>query len=395
MPGFLFSAKIRGIDWIATRGGMQNTSQTIRCMVASGGTGGHVYPALAAAEALMADYPQAKICFVGSGGLERELVKESGVAFAAYDEVSAGPMAGVSLLRRLRSLFSYGVGMVQALGLIARHRPQALLLTGGWSGFPVALAAWLRRVPVMIYLPDIEPGGTIRMLRRLAKLIAITVPESEVYFPDTPTVVTGYPLRAAFRAATREAAIEHFSLDAGRKTLLVFGGSRGARSINWALMDILPELLADGLQVLHVSGTLDWSEVEARRAKLADATHYHAYAYLHHDMALAFAAADLAVSRAGASTLGEFPYFGLPSILVPYPHAWRYQKVNADWLAERGAAVRLDDDRMGAELLPTIRVLLGDETRLNAMRDCTRALARPDGASRLAEALVHLAGGIP
>lgn len=372
---------------------MKHTNEPIRCMVASGGTGGHVYPALAAAEALIADYPQTELYFVGSGGLERELVKESGVAFAAYDEVSAGPIAGMSVTRKLRSLFSYGVGVVQALGLIQRHKPQALLLTGGWCGFPVAVAAWLRRVPVMIYLPDIEPGGTIRMLRRLAKQIAITVPESVEYFPNTPTVVTGYPLRAGFREATRGAAVAHFGLDAGRRTLLVFGGSRGARSINRALLDILPDLLADGLQVLHISGTLDWPEVEARRAKLADATHYHAYAYLHHDMALAFAAADLAVSRAGASTLGEFPYFGLPSILVPYPHAWRYQKVNADWLAERGAAVRLDDERMGAELLATIRVLLNDETRLKAMRDCTRALARPDGASRLAEALVHLAGG--
>jgi UDP-N-acetylglucosamine--N-acetylmuramyl-(pentapeptide) pyrophosphoryl-undecaprenol N-acetylglucosamine transferase len=373
---------------------MTNTSEPIRCMVASGGTGGHVYPALAAAEALTADYPKAKLYFVGSGGLERELVKESGVAFAAYDEVSAGPIAGVSWLRKLRSLVRYGVGVVQAWGLMARYRPQALLLTGGWSGFPVALAAWLRRVPVMIYLPDIEPGGTIRSLRRLVKQVAITVPESAAYFPNTPTVVTGYPLRAAFRAATREEALKHFGLDAGRKTLLVFGGSRGARSINRALLDILPELLADGIQVLHVSGTLDWAEVEAARAKL-DNPHYHAYAYLHHDMALAFSAADLAVSRAGASTLGEFPYFGLPSILVPYPHAWRYQKVNADWLAERGAALRLDDERMGTELLPTIRVLLSDEPRLNAMRDCAHALAQPDGASRLAEALVHLAGGLP
>jgi undecaprenyldiphospho-muramoylpentapeptide beta-N-acetylglucosaminyltransferase len=372
---------------------MKHTGEHSRYMVASGGTGGHVYPAVAAAEALAAHDPQANVYFVGSGGLERELVKESGVAFAAYDEVSAGPVAGVSLPRKLLSLMQYGAGVIQALGLLRRYQPQALLLTGGWSGLPVALAAWLRRVPVMIYLPDIEPGAAIRSLRRLAKQVAVTVPESERYFPDTPTVVTGYPLRAAFKVATREAAQAHFGLDAGRRTLLVFGGSRGARSINRALLDILPDLLADGVQVLHVSGTLDWPEVEARRAALPDSTHYHAYAYLHHEMALAFAAADLVVSRAGASTLGEFPYFGLPSILVPYPHAWRYQKVNADWLAEQGAAVRLDDERLGAELLPLIRVLLNDETRLNAMRDCARALARPDGASRLAAALVHLAGG--
>lgn len=369
------------------------TKSTIRCMIAAGGTGGHVYPALAVAEALTAEYPQAALYFVGSGGLERQLVKESGVNFAAYDEVRAGPIAGVSWPRRLASMVSYGIGIAQAMRLMLRYRPQVLLLTGGWSGLPVALAAWLPRVPVMIFLPDIEPGATIRALRRLASQVALTVPESAVYFPQTPTLVTGYPLRRHFQTATREAAVAHFGLEADRRTLLVFGGSRGARSLNRALLDILPELLADGLQVLHVSGTLDWPEVEARWAALSDSAGYHAFAYLHHDMALAMAAADLVVSRAGASTLAEFPVFGLPSVLVPYPHAWRYQKVNADYLAERGAALRLDDERLAQDLLPAIRALFEDGQRLEAMRASARTLARPDGATRLATALVHLAGG--
>ncbi|MBZ0300000.1 MAG: UDP-N-acetylglucosamine--N-acetylmuramyl-(pentapeptide) pyrophosphoryl-undecaprenol N-acetylglucosamine transferase [Anaerolineae bacterium] len=364
----------------------------MRILIAAGGTGGHVYPALAAAEALMRANPQISLCFVGSGGLERGLVRESGIPFAAYDEVRAGPVAGVSWARKLLSAVDYAIGFVQASALLRRWRPQALLLTGGWSGLPVAMAAWLGRVPVLIFLPDIEPGATIRTLRRLARQVALTVPESDSYFPRTPTIVTGYPLRAAFQQATREAAIAHFGLDEERKTLLVFGGSRGARSINRALLDILPDLLADGVQVLHVSGTLDWPEVEARRDALGSPDHYHAYAYLH-EMPLAFAAADLAVSRAGASTLAEFPYFGLASILVPYPHAWRYQKVNADYLAERGAALRMDDERLAEDLLPAIRAFLQDEARLATMRACARALARPDGADRLAAALIHLAGG--
>ncbi len=362
-------------------------------MIAAAGTGGHIYPALAAAEALNGAYPQARLYFVGSRGLERGLVKESGVTWAAYDEVRAGPVAGVHPFRKLTSMLEYGVGFIQAMGLFQRYQPQALLLTGGWSGLPVALAAWLQRVPIMIFLPDIEPGATIRRLRRLASQVALTVPESRVYFPETPTVVTGYPLREDFRRATRDAAQVHFGLDPARQTLLVFGGSRGARSINRALLDILPELLADGVQIIHVTGTLDWPEVEARRAALPDSTHYHAYAYLHHEMGLAQAAADLVVSRAGASTLAEFPYFGLPSILVPYPHAWRYQKVNADYLTERGAALRLDDERLAADLLPTIRALLDDEDRLAHMRVCAQTLARPDGADQLAAALAHLAGG--
>lgn len=349
-----------------------------------------MYPALAVAEALANDYPQAALYFVGSGGMERELVKEMDALFAAYDDVRAGPMAGVSWGRRLVSLVYYAVGIIQAVILMLRYRPQALLLTGGWSGLPVALVAWLWRVPILVFLPDIEPGATIRLLRRLATMIALTGPESETYFPGVTTLVTGYPLRQNFMRATRQAALEHFGLDSGRQTLLVFGGSRGARSINRALAAILPDLLADDVQVLHVTGTLDWPEVEAA---LAGHDGYHAFAYLRDDMGLAQAVADLVVSRAGASILAEFPYFGLPSVLVPYPHAWRYQKVNADYLTERGAAVRLDDERLAADLLATIRALLADAARLAQMRASAQALARPDGASRLAAELVQLAGG--
>jgi UDP-N-acetylglucosamine--N-acetylmuramyl-(pentapeptide) pyrophosphoryl-undecaprenol N-acetylglucosamine transferase len=231
------------------------------------------------------------------------------------------------------------------------------------------------------------------VLQRFVRRVAITVPESAVYFPDGKTVATGYPLRRNMQEATREAALAHFDLDPERKTLLVFGGSRGARSINHALLDILPELLDDGLQIIHISGTLDWEQIKARRAMLSDNRHYHAFPYLHHEMGLAMAGADLVVSRAGASTLGEFPFFGLPSVLIPYPHAWRYQKVNADYLAERGAALALNDADMPRDLLPTIRQLFGDPARLAGMRAAASSLAQPDGARRVAQELVRLSTG--
>jgi UDP-N-acetylglucosamine--N-acetylmuramyl-(pentapeptide) pyrophosphoryl-undecaprenol N-acetylglucosamine transferase len=245
-------------------------------------------------------------------------------------------------------------------------------------------------VPVLIFLPDIEPGGTIRLLRRLARKVALTLPESASYFPNTPTEVTGYPLRQDFVQATRQAGIAHFGLDAERPVLLVFGGSRGARSINYALLKIVPELLADGVQIIHVTGSLDWPDFEHKQAEFGP--DYRVYGFLHKDMGLAQAAADLVVSRAGASILAEYPFFGLPSILVPYPHAWRYQKVNADYLVERGAALRLDDEAMEEQLLPLIRALVKDQTRLLAMRDKAQALARGDGARRVAVVLTQLAG---
>jgi UDP-N-acetylglucosamine--N-acetylmuramyl-(pentapeptide) pyrophosphoryl-undecaprenol N-acetylglucosamine transferase len=321
---------------------------------------------------------------------------EAGIRFAHYDEVRAGPLHGVGVLRALVSLANLTTGIFQALRLVGRDKPRALLLTGGWVGLPVAVAAWLRRVPSLIYLPDIEPGLAIRILQRIARRVATTVQESAAYFPAGKTVATGYPVRAAMveasRPGGRERAVTHFALDAERQTLLVFGGSRGARSINMALLDVLPELLADGLQIIHVTGTLDWEQVQSRRLALPETQHYHAYAYLHDDMALAYAAASLVLCRAGASTLGELPLFGLPAILVPYPHAWRYQKVNAEWLAQRGAAVLMDDAAMGETLLPTIRSLMEDGARLEAMRAAAAALAQPDGAHNVARELLRLAG---
>jgi UDP-N-acetylglucosamine--N-acetylmuramyl-(pentapeptide) pyrophosphoryl-undecaprenol N-acetylglucosamine transferase len=365
-------------------------------MIAAGGTGGHVYPAIAVAEVLR--QRAVELSFVGSaGGFERPLLDEAGIHFAHYDEVRAGPLHGVGLLRALISLANLTIGTLQSLRLVGRYRPQALLLTGGWVGLPVAAAARLRGVPSLIYLPDIEPGLAIRILQRFARRVATTVSDSAAYFPPGKTLATGYPVRAETAEAARDPgararAIGHFSLDPARKTLLVFGGSRGARTINLALLDILPQLLADGWQVLHVTGTLDWEPLQERRQSLADTSHYHAYAYLHDEMALAFVCADLVVCRAGASTLGELPLFGLPAILVPYPYAWRYQKVNAEWLAQRGAALVMEDAAMAETLLPTIRTLMQDSARLETMRAAAAALAQPEGAQNVARELLHLAG---
>lgn len=350
-----------------------------------------MYPALAIAEAVKLRQPNVRLSFVGIvGGFERPLVDAYGLTLESYHEVRAGPLNGVGLLRQIRSLIDLAVGMLQSLWLVARLRPDVILITGGWGGLPVALAGWLLRVPILIALPDIEPALTIRALRPFARCVTVTTEASQAFFPNHKTVVTGYPLRPGLAEATREEGVRHFGLNPARKTLLVLGGSRGARAINNAVLDVLPQLLADGLQIIHVTGTLDWQDIEQRRAGFPE--NYHAFPYLHGDIGLALAAADLVVSRAGASVLGEYPLFGLAAILIPYPH-WRYQKVNADYLVSQGAAVRLDDDRVATDLLPTIRNLFSDETRLADMRAKSASLAQPDGAQRIAEELIQLAGG--
>jgi UDP-N-acetylglucosamine--N-acetylmuramyl-(pentapeptide) pyrophosphoryl-undecaprenol N-acetylglucosamine transferase len=200
-------------------------------------------------------------------------------------------------------------------------------------------------------------------------------------------------VRTEFFAADKAAARATFALKTELPVVTVFGGSRGARSINRALCAILDELL-ECCQVVHISGTLDadWVTEKARSLPPNLQARYRSYAYLHEEMVDALAAADLVVARAGASTLGEFPALGLPSILVPYPYAGQHQDVNADYLVQRGAAVKIADAELSTKLLPTVQALLDDRERLAEMSARARALARPEAARRIAEELTRLAG---
>jgi UDP-N-acetylglucosamine--N-acetylmuramyl-(pentapeptide) pyrophosphoryl-undecaprenol N-acetylglucosamine transferase len=186
--------------------------------------------------------------------------------------------------------------------------------------------------------------------------------------------------------------LAQFDLAPGRQTLFVFGGSRGAQNINRALMGILPELLKN-YQVIHVSGTLTWPEVETNLNTLTNEQRrwYRPFSYLHKRMGAAFRSADLVVARAGASMLGEAPAFGLPSVLVPLTFAWRYQKVNADYLTERGAAEQLTDETIHGQLLPVVSGLLEDADRLGEMGKAAKALDKPLATAHLADFIVDLA----
>jgi UDP-N-acetylglucosamine--N-acetylmuramyl-(pentapeptide) pyrophosphoryl-undecaprenol N-acetylglucosamine transferase len=243
----------------------------------------------------------------------------------------------------------------------------------------------------LIYLPDIEPGLAIRVLSRLVRRVAVSVEESQRYFPAHKTTVTGYPVRSELLTAGKRKARKALDLEEDLKTLLVFGGSRGARSINLALSKVLNRLL-DLCQIIHICGRLDAHWVESQRAELPARlrTHYKAYAYLHEEMALALAAADLVVARAGAATLGELPALGLASILVPYPYAGRHQELNANYLVSRGAAVRIDNAELEEKLLPTVMELLGNEELLRQMRERARSLARPRAAQHIVSQLRRL-----
>jgi UDP-N-acetylglucosamine--N-acetylmuramyl-(pentapeptide) pyrophosphoryl-undecaprenol N-acetylglucosamine transferase len=338
--------------------------------------------------------PNLEVLWVGGErGLEADLVKRAGVSFEA---IPAAGVHGVGLRALPKNLGSLGRGFIAARRILNRFQPQVLFFTGGYVAVPVALAASvLHRRPrpsIHLYTPDIEPGLALKTLARFSDQISITVDASRGFYPRHPNIhVTGYPVRKELLdlRVDREAARNIFGLSLRAPVILVMGGSSGARSLNRVMLAILPQLLEE-TQVIHITGNLDWREVEAAHSRLAPVqqARYRIHPYLHTDMAAAFHAADLIVSRAGASTLGELPAFSLPAVLVPYPYAWRYQHVNAKYLAQKGAALIVEDERLSEQLLPVLRDLLSTPDQLASMRQAMKLLYQPEAANNIASILV-------
>jgi UDP-N-acetylglucosamine--N-acetylmuramyl-(pentapeptide) pyrophosphoryl-undecaprenol N-acetylglucosamine transferase len=319
--------------------------------------------------------------------MESELVSRAGFKFTTI------PAAGVhgvgwktlpgNLVRLLRGYFA-------ARSVLRQFQPEALFFTGGYVAGPVALAG--SKTPTAIFVPDIEPGFALKFLSRLADRITVIAEDSRTYFTRKErVVVTGYPIRSGLDRWDPVEAYQVFGFSAEIPTLLVTGGSLGARSINQALVTALPELLKE-MQVVHITGTHTWDQFKDAAAELPAklTAGYKVYPYLHTEMGAAFSVADLIVSRAGASSLGEYPHFGIPAILVPYPHAWRYQKVNADYLTRRGAAITLEDDKLAEHLTPLILDLIRDTKRREAMQRATQSLRSENAAAQIATQLIEL-----
>jgi len=346
-----------------------------------------VYPAIAVHSALAAKVTDMDTLWVGGrGGMEESLVKRQGIA---YESIPAAGVHGVGLVNMPRNLFMLAQGVCAAGRILKKFKPDVMFFTGGYVAVPVALAGG--SIPTLLYVPDIEPGLALKSLTRFADVITVTTDQSQKFF-NKRVLETGYPLRADLALWERQMAMRHLGISGERPVLLVFGGSKGARSINFAVMNNIRELLQN-FEIVHISGDPDWQMIKHTREQLPMelAARYHALPYLH-EMGAAFAAADLVVSRAGASALGEYPVFGLPALLVPYPHAWRYQKVNAEYLSARGAAVILEDHRLNDELVSTLTVLLQNKNKLKSMRAAMFELSHPRAAEKIASALIRLAG---
>ncbi len=357
----------------------------MRYGLAGGGTGGHAYPAVAVAEQLR-ERPDVELIYYGTpDGPERAVAAAEGFAFRP---VHASPLRSRSPVRVARGVLNLVRGSREARRWLAQDAPGAVFATGGYAAAPVGRAARREGIPLLLFLPDVRPGWAIRSMRGQAQAVACSVPDSLPYLPADRSVVTGYPTRRQFRTAEREPGARAFGLDPGRTTLLVTGGSLGAHHINLVIAGSLRALL-ERMQIIHVAGRSEepWLARERERLPGWLQERYALRAYTD-QMALAMAAADLAVTRAGASTLGELPAAGLPAIVIP--GEFSDQLDNARYLETRGAALTLAGDDV--EQLPNeILRLAGNDAARERMALAMRELDRPDAAERLAQLLEGLA----
>jgi UDP-N-acetylglucosamine--N-acetylmuramyl-(pentapeptide) pyrophosphoryl-undecaprenol N-acetylglucosamine transferase len=380
----------------------------MRVLIAGGGTGGHLFPGLAVAEALRAGDAGTEVRFVGtSSGLEARLVPEHGYPLDLID------VAGIKGrgLAGLRAALRLPGAAWQALRLLRRSRPDVVLGVGGYASGPVVLLAALLRYPTAILEQNSVPGITNRALGRVVDRVFIAFPEAASYFPAKSTVLVGNPIRAALiHAGARVRADDqrgHGAAPTGTTPrILVLGGSQGAHAVNELVTGAVEELVKRrGREALprirHQTGRKDAAEVRARYEALGlsvgdvgDGAQVEVRAFIS-DMAAAYAGADLIIGRAGATTLAELTALGLPALLIPFPFATDdHQTRNARFLADGGAARLLPQASTTPALLADeIAALCQDPGRLLAMARASRALGRPDAAAVVAAAARALASG--
>lgn len=351
-------------------------------VLAGGGTGGHVYPLLAVAEA---GAEEAAFEFVGGDGLERVVVPQAGIAF---HRVPCGGVVGKGPWVAARNLVRIAAGVLQARRLLRSLRPRVVVSTGGYAGYPAARAAADLGVPVVLVEPNAVPGRASLALAARARVVCVGFERTAEFFRGR-AVWTGAPVRRAALHGSPERARSRYGLAADRFTVLVVGGSQGARALNQAAADAVRHLAhRSDLQVLHATGR---APVGPQSSPADGGLVYRAVDYLD-PIGDAYAASHLAVARAGALTCAELLAAGLPSVLVPLRLAGGHQRHNADVLREAGAAVVVDEEELsGARLAEEVQRLADDRDRLERMAQAARSLGRPEAARAVWQQVVRVA----
>jgi len=360
-----------------------------RIAVSGGGTGGHIYPAVAIARELLQLDPEAQIIFIGGKGRrESTIVPDLGFDFVPVP-VESFPRS--LSLRWFKVAYSVPLGLLKSLIALKKFSPQLVIGTGGYACGPVLLGASLLHIPVVIQEQNALPGVTNRIMGRWADEIHVPFEAAVRYFPSGRTKITGNPVRPEIAAAMGDH--EKLGLKKDRLTILFMGGSQGARSINNAAIGALERLmeLEPHIQVIHQTGKWDFTDMEKAYDKLPFTKIVRQYFDMMQDI---YAVTDLVVCRSGAMTLAELAVRGLPAVLIPYPHsAEGHQIVNAQALEDKGAAIMIRDEQLTGECLAdTLLSLIRDRERLSSMAEVSRSLGKPKAAREIACSALALIG---
>jgi len=352
----------------------------MRAILAGGGTGGHVIPALAIANQLKKSY-DAEVMFIGTArGIENRLVPAAGYPLQL---VRVGALNNVSLVTRAKTMFDLPRAIWSAAGMLNEFAPDVVIGVGGYASGPAMLAAIVKHIPTLAFEPNVVPGFANKVVAKFVTAAAVHFEETAKYFRHAE--VTGVPVRQAFFAIEPKRN--------GPPTVLIFGGSQGAHAINEAMIRSLPELRrqAPQIRIIHQTGERDYNDALAAYRDLGDSAEVFKFI---DDMPAAFSRADLVVCRSGASTVAEIAAAGKPAVFVPFPRAADdHQRVNAEAFAKSGAAVVVEESKLeGVWLAETIAALLQDPMRLQNMSAAARSLSHPNAAHDIATMAARVAG---
>jgi len=354
-----------------------------RIILTTGGTGGHIFPALAVAETVRERFPQCSILFVGgTHGPEASLAREAGLAFSTL------PSQGIlgKGLKSVQGLARLAWGVVRGMALIRSFKPEMIVGFGGYAGFPAVMAGSLLKVPTAVHEQNSIPGMCNQILGKRVDRIFTSFEGGDAYFDPDKTIMTGNPVRGDIVHLGRQDP----GKGAGRgKRLLVLGGSQGATAINDAVMEILPTLCREQVDIWHQTGIRDFEKVRARYQEVCPEGRVEPFI---EDMAAAYDFADLVMCRSGATTLAELTIAGKASVLIPFPYAVHdHQLKNARYLEEAGAALVMVQTYMNeVNVAGTITDLLGMPEKLRAMGHSARRLGRPGAAGAIVDEMEAL-----
>lgn len=371
----------------------------MRLVVTGGGTGGHIYPALEIAKEMKRMIPGASVLYVGtSTGMERDIVTREGLAF---EEIRSSGIMGKSAREAVRGAIRAFEGVGDSFRILRRFRPDVVLGTGGYVSGPVVLSAWMLGIPRAIQEQNAVPGWTNQVLSRIATRTFCAWEHSLRYFPGGQrTLVTGNPVRADLFEVSRREARQHFGIPDHHKVLLVLGGSRGARRIVDAALEVCKRISHDVHVILitgkeyysRAVGALEAEPENGIEGSRAGNIIIRPYVY---NMAFPYNAADLVFCRAGGMTLSEVTALGIASVIVPSPNvAGNHQEYNAQALEQAGAAVVVRETSGGpSAIADAVLSVLGDASLLARMQQASRQLGKPDAARRICRELLHIARG--